>query len=114
MGRLRNIHPGEVLTEEFLEPLGISQYRLAREARMTQTTVSQIVRGARSVTAETALRFSRYFGTSPQFWMGLQNDYDLEAARHGKGSDIEKIREMPAHVIEDIGDQKSRTNKRHR
>lgn len=100
MNRLRNIHPGEVLLEEFLRPLGISQYRLAVDTGMTQTTVSQIVRGARAITAETALRFSRYFGTSPQFWMGLQNDYDFDEAQRNKRVELEKIRKMPAHVID--------------
>lgn len=74
-------HPGEVLAEDFLRPMGISQYRLARDAGMTPMRVSEIVRGERAVTAETALRLARYFGTTPEFWMNLQALYDLETAK---------------------------------
>jgi addiction module HigA family antidote len=78
MKRLNNIHPGEVLLEEFLKPLGISAYRLSKDLNIPQTRVSQIIKGKRKVTADTALRLSKYFGNSAQFWLGLQNDYDLE------------------------------------
>lgn len=78
MDKLPNIHPGEVLLEEFLQPLGISQYRLAKDLNIPQTRVSQIIKGRRRITADTALRLSKYFGTSAKFWLGLQDDYDLE------------------------------------
>jgi antitoxin HigA-1 len=81
MKKLPNIHPGEVLLEEFLKPLSVSAYRLAREIEIPQTRLSQIIHGARRITADTALRLSLYFGNSPNFWLGLQNDFDLEEER---------------------------------
>lgn len=78
MPRLKNIHPGEVLKEEFLVPLNISAYKLSKETFIPQTRISQILKGKRRVTADTALRLSRYFGTTPKFWLGLQDDFDLE------------------------------------
>ena len=78
MEKLPNIHPGEILLEEFLIPMDISQYRLAKDLKIPQTRVSQIVKGNRRITADTALRLSKYFGTSAKFWLGLQDDYDLE------------------------------------
>ena len=79
---LRNIHPGEILGEEFLKPLGVTAYRLAKDIHVSATRVAEILSGDRSITADTALRFSRYFGTTSKFWMGLQNDYELEEASH--------------------------------
>ena len=81
MERLNNIHPGEILKEEFLDPFGISAYRLSKEIKIPQTRISQIIKGKRRITADTALRLSEFFGNSPQFWMGIQNDYDLEEER---------------------------------
>ncbi len=81
MEKLPNIHPGEVLLEEFLKPLSVSAYRLAKEIQIPQTRLSQIIKGKRRITADTALRLSLYFGNSPNFWLGLQNDYDLEEER---------------------------------
>jgi addiction module HigA family antidote len=78
MKRLPNIHPGMVLQEEFLTPLKITAYRLAKETSIPQTRISQILLSKRSITADTAIRFSQFFGNSPQFWLGLQNDFDLE------------------------------------
>ena len=78
MNKLPNIHPGEVLGEEFLIPLRISAYRLAKETKMPQTRISEILKGKRGVSADTALRLAKFLGTTPQFWLGLQNDYDLE------------------------------------
>jgi len=72
------IHPGEVLRAEFLEPMGISQHRLARDLRVWPMRISQVVRGRRAITPDTAMRLARYFGTSVEFWMGLQTRYDLE------------------------------------
>jgi antitoxin HigA-1 len=78
MERLPNIHPGEILYEEILEPFNITAYRLSKEIRISQTRISQIIKGKRRITADTALRFSTFFGNSAQFWLGLQDDYDLE------------------------------------
>jgi addiction module HigA family antidote len=78
MKRLNNIHPGEVLLEEFLKPLGISAYRLSKDIGIPQTRISVIIKGKRRITADTALRLSQYFGNSAKFWLGLQDDYDLE------------------------------------
>ena len=78
MAKLKNIHPGEILMEEFLLPLGISAYRLCKDIDIPQTRISEILRGNRRITADTALRLSKYFGNSPKFWLGLQDDYDLE------------------------------------
>ena len=78
MARLKNIHPGEILLEEFLNPLEISAYKLSKDIDIPQTRISQIIRGSRRITADTALRLSKYFRNSPKFWLGLQDDYDLE------------------------------------
>lgn len=94
MKRIPNIHPGEVLLEEFLNPLHISQYRLAKDVNIPQTRVSQIVKGKRRITSDTALRLSKYFGTSPKFWLGLQEDYDLEESRLEIAEELEKIRKF--------------------
>ena len=87
---LPNIHPGEVLLEEFLVPLGISQNRIARDIGVPPRRINEIVHGKRSVTADTALRLARYFGTSDAFWMGLQADYELENAKRALGSRLER------------------------
>jgi addiction module HigA family antidote len=78
MTRISNIHPGEILREEFLLPLGITAYKLSKETFMPQTRISEIIKGNRRITADTALRLSKYLGTSAKFWLGLQHDYDLE------------------------------------
>lgn len=78
MEKLSNIHPGEILVEEFLIPLNISAYRLAKETFIPQTRISEIIKGNRRITADTALRLSKYFGTSAKFWLGLQDDFDIE------------------------------------
>lgn len=78
--RLPNIHPGEILQLEFLEPMNISAYRLSKDIGVTQTRISEILSGKRSITADTALRLSRYFGNSAQFWLNLQTQYDLRQA----------------------------------
>jgi antitoxin HigA-1 len=78
MKRLENIHPGEVLMEEFLLPMEISAYRLSKDLDIPQTRISQILKGKRRITADTSLRLSSYFGNSAKFWLGLQNDYDIE------------------------------------
>ena len=78
MERLPNIHPGEILQEEFLVPMEISAYRLSKDTEIPQTRISQIIKGKRRITADTALRLASYFNNSPKFWLGLQADYDLE------------------------------------
>jgi antitoxin HigA-1 len=99
MEKLSNIHPGEILLEEFLKPLNISAYRLSKDIGIPQTRTSEIIKGRRSITADTALRLSYYFGNSAKFWLGLQNDFDLEEEKKIKISDfkrIKKIREFSA------------------
>ena len=91
MAKLKNIHPGEILLEEFLEPMEISQNALARGIAVPPRRINEIVLGKRAVTADTALRLARYFGTSEQFWMGLQSDYDLEEVRKQLGRKIDAI-----------------------
>ncbi len=80
MENLQNIHPGEVLMEEFLIPMNISAYRLSNDIKIPQTRISEIIKGRRRITADTALRLSTYFGNSAKFWLGLQDDFDLEEA----------------------------------
>ena len=91
MAKLKNIHPGEVLSEEFLIPFGLSAYKLAKDIGILQTRVFIILKGSRRITADTALRLSKYFGTSAKFWLGLQNDYDLEEEGKAKSSLIDVI-----------------------
>ena len=78
--KLAPVHPGEILLEEFMQPLGLSQTRLGRDLGVSPRRINEIVHGKRSITADTALRLSRYFGTSAEFWLGLQADYDLNTA----------------------------------
>ena len=96
MAELPNIHPGEVLLEEFLVPMGLSQNRIARAIGVPPRRINEIVHGKRSITADTALRLARYFGTCEQFWMGLQADYDLEEARRRLGRRLD--REVRPHA----------------
>jgi addiction module HigA family antidote len=86
------IHPGEILAEEFLEPLGISQYRLAVAIAVPPRRINEIVHGKRRISADTALRLARYFGTSERFWMNLQNRYDLEIERDRLAKDLRQIK----------------------
>jgi addiction module HigA family antidote len=88
--QLPNIHPGEILLEEFLQPMGISQNRLAREIKVPPRRVNEIVLGKRAITPDTALRLARYFGTSERFWLGLQVDFDLEEAKRGLAAQIDR------------------------
>lgn len=91
MEKLPNIHPGEILLEEFLKPLGISAYKLAKDLRIPQTRISEILKKRRRVTADTALRLSQYFGMSPKFWLGLQDDYDIEEESKSKAAEFASI-----------------------
>lgn len=86
---LQPVHPGEVLMEEFLRPMGLSQNRLALDIRVNPRRINEIVLEKRRITADTALRLARYFGNSPQFWLGLQADYDLDIASHALGDRLE-------------------------
>ena len=93
MERLDNIHPGEILLEEFLIPMEISAYRLSKDTEIPQTRISQIIKGKRRITADTALRLSSYFGNSAKFWLGLQDDYDIEEEKESRMEILRKISE---------------------
>lgn len=92
MEKLKNIHPGEILLEEFLIPMDISAYRLAKETFLPQTRISEIIKGKRRITADTAIRFAKFFETSAKFWLGLQDDYDLEEERALKEKEFNNIK----------------------
>lgn len=91
MRYLKNIHPGEVLKEEFLEPMEISVYRLSKETGLSETRLSQIIKGNRSITAETAVKLGKFFGVPAEFWMNLQALYDIEEAQKQYKKEIESI-----------------------
>lgn len=91
MEKLRNISPGEILLEEFLIPMEITQYRLSKELEIPQTRVSEIIKGNRRITADTALRLSAYFGNSAKFWLGLQDDFDIENEVNEKSKIFSRI-----------------------
>ena len=107
------LHPGEVLLEEFLKPMGLSQHQLVLSMRVAPQKINEIVHGRRGITAETALRLAAVLGTSPDFWMGLQNDFDLEAARDALGSRskpeivpiVHAIAEKPADYYADTSEE---------
>lgn len=94
MNDLKNIHPGEILLEEFLKPLEISAYRLSKDTFIPQTRISEIIKGRRRITADTALRLSKYFGTSAKFWLGLQDDYDIEEEKINKKEELDNIKNI--------------------
>jgi addiction module HigA family antidote len=98
MEKLSNIHPGEILLEEFLKPLNISAYRLSKDLGIPQTRTSEIIKGHRSITADTAIRLSYYFGNSAKFWLGLQNDFDLEEEKKSKGVEFKHIKRLKEHA----------------
>jgi addiction module HigA family antidote len=91
MAKLNNIHPGEILLEEFLKPMEISAYRLSKDVFIPQTRISEIIKGRRRITADTALRLSKYFGTSAKFWLGLQDDFDIEEESSNKAEELDNI-----------------------
>jgi addiction module HigA family antidote len=104
MENLTNVHPGEILLEEFLIPMNISAYRLSKDLEIPQTRISQIIKGKRRITADTALRLSSYFGNSAKFWLGLQDDFDIEAESSLQIEIFNKIRlirkkESPEQVV---------------
>ncbi len=92
MKKLKNIHPGEILNEEFLIPLGVSAYRLSKDVGIPQTRISEIINEKRRITADTALRLSKYFGNSAKFWLGLQDDFDIEAEKNNKQKELNAIK----------------------
>jgi addiction module HigA family antidote len=98
MKTLANVHPGEVLMEEFLKPLNVTAYRLSKEIGIPQTRTAAILKKNRSITADTALRLSLYFGTTAKFWLGLQDDYDLEETQKSKKKVLGKIKKIEIHA----------------
>ena len=94
MAKLKNIHPGVVLSEEFLVPFNITAYKLAKDIEIPQTRVSEIIKGNRRITADTALRLSKYFGNSAKFWLGLQDDFDIEEQISTQGSLLKSIKAL--------------------
>lgn len=98
MKALANVHPGEVLLEEFLRPMNITAYRLSKDIGIPQTRTSAILKGERGISADTALRLSRYLGTSAKFWLGLQDDYDLEETFKNKRAELHKIKRNEYHA----------------
>ncbi|SDW35230.1 HigA family addiction module antitoxin [Aequorivita viscosa] len=99
MEKLANIHPGEILNYEFLEPLEITAYRLSKDLKIPQTRISEIIKGNRRITADTALRLSKYFGNSAKFWLGLQNDFDIEEEKENKEKELNEIKQ---HVDKNV------------
>ena len=98
MEKLYNIHPGEILLEEFLIPLKISAYKLSKDIKIPQTRVSEILKGRRRITADTALRLSNYFGNSAKFWLGLQDDFDIEEEISVKRNEFKVIKKFKENV----------------
>ncbi|OGW55424.1 MAG: addiction module antidote protein, HigA family [Nitrospirae bacterium RBG_13_43_8] len=104
MRKLKNIHPGEILKEEFLDPMGVTVYRLSRETGLSQTRLSQIIKGERSITAETALKLGKFFNVPAEFWMNLQSLYDIEEAQKQHGKELKSI-----HSIQELKSAKALT-----
>jgi addiction module HigA family antidote len=98
MKKLKNIHPGEVLQEEFLIPLGLSAYKLSKDIGIPQTRISEILKGNRRITADTALRLSKYFGNTPKFWLGLQDDFDIEEEEQLKSKEFDSIEQFHSNA----------------
>lgn len=92
MKKLANVHPGEVLNYEFLEPLEITAYRLSKDLKIPQTRISEIIKGNRRITADTALRLSKYFGNSAKFWLGIQDDFDIGEEKEIKEFELNQIK----------------------
>jgi antitoxin HigA-1 len=98
MKKLKNIHPGEILQEEFLLPLGLTAYKLSKDIGIPQTRVSEIIKGNRRITADTALRLSKYFGNSAKFWLGLQDDFDIEEEGQLKSKELNLIEQYQSNA----------------
>lgn len=99
MEKLKNIHPGEILLEEFLIPLEITPYRLSKDLKIPQTRISEITKGNRRITADTAIRLGQYFGNSAKFWLGLQDDYDIEEQQVTKAKLLASIKRFNTEKI---------------
>ena len=99
MRKLANIHPGEILNYEFLEPLKITAYRISKDLKIPQTRISEIIKGNRRITADTALRLSKYFGNSAKFWLGIQDDYDIEEGKKMKETELNKIKRFESKNV---------------
>ncbi len=99
MGKLEAITPGEILEEEFLKGFGITAYRLSKETGISATRISEIVRGKRKISVETALKFSKYFGNSAEFWLGIQNEYDLRMEKKELEKELSAISKIQSHVL---------------
>ena len=99
MEKLANIHPGEILNLEFIEPLEITAYRLSKDLNIPQTRISEIIKGNRRITADTALRLSKYFGNSAKFWLGLQDDFDIEQEKENKKDELNEIKQYANNSI---------------
>jgi antitoxin HigA-1 len=98
--RLRNIHSGEILKEEFLKPMGITPYRLSKEIQVPLTRIAAVLKGRRAISADTALRLSRFFNTSAKFWLGLQADFDVEESSRQQARALEKIRPWTQRLVQ--------------
>jgi addiction module HigA family antidote len=96
MTKIPNIHPGEILLEEFLKPMGLTAYRLSKETGVPQTRIGEIIRGKRSISVATALRFARFFGNSPEFWINLQNHFEIEEKRKLIDKELKSIKPFSA------------------
>ena len=99
MEKLDNIHPGEVLREEFMIPLEITAYRLSKDLGIPQTRISEILKGRRRISADTALRLSKYFGNSAKYWLGLQDDYDIEEELNSRKREFQQIKKRKDYVV---------------
>src|SRR5512137_684857 len=99
MAKIPNITPGEILLEEFLKPFKVSAYRLAKETRIPATRISQILKGNRKISVDTALRFSRFFGNSADFWLGIQNEYDLREERASIQLELEQMHTIKEYAL---------------
>lgn len=99
MEKLDNIHPGEVLLEEFLIPLEITAYKLSKSIKIPQTRISEIIKGRRRITADTALRLSKFFGNSAKFWLGLQDDFDIEEEKSIKQDILDQIQTIENNAV---------------
>ena len=98
MSKVPNIHPGEILSEEFLKPMGITPYRLSKETGIHQTRIGEIIKGKRSISVVTALRFARFFGNSPEFWINLQNHFEIEEKRKLIEKELKSIKPFSTSV----------------
>ena len=108
MKKLKNIHPGEILNKEFLKEINISAYKLSKDIGIPQTRISEILKGRRRITADTALRLSKYFGNSAIFWLGLQNDFDIEQELRAKEKEFNSIQQLIIPGSVSVGEDTNR------